>query len=118
MNKCETKNPYNGTVKAGLQRIRQELKAAGYTMGRTEGRYHPFANTQKHYPGLEAHRVGCSRWISVYFFAHPGVFESDEARVERKRVEAEARQLLRDKGLPLDDRGWMECRFYNSTDLR
>jgi hypothetical protein len=103
---------YEGSVRSALARIRRELKRAGYEMGRTEGRYHPFASTQKVYPGMTAHRVGVSRWIAVDYSRPYDVYESAEAKAERHRFEKEAFEFLRSKGLPLDERGWLECLYY------
>jgi len=102
---------FQGTVKSALQRIRKELKAAGYDLGRTEGRYHPFGPEQKIIPGMTAHRIGCSRSIAIDY--HSRIWtESDADKVERHRIEHEAWDMLRSKGLPIDQRGWMECLYY------
>lgn len=104
---------FPGTVKSGLARIRKELKKLGYTLGKVEGRYHPYGEPQRVTPGINAHRVGCSRSIAVSYTMSHSVHESDAQREERKAITHKAWAQLRAAGLPLDDKGWMDCEFYN-----
>ena len=115
MKKSETNSPgiFPGTVKSGLARIRRELKKLNYPLGKVEGRYHPFGPRQRITPGLEAHRVGCSRSIAISFTRDHEIHESDAQREERKAITRSAWATLRAAGLPIDDKGWMDCRFYN-----
>ena len=120
MKKSETNAPgfFPGTVKSGLARIRRELKNLnqkyGYPLGKVEGRYHPYGPRQRITPGLQAHRVGCSRSISISYTVDHEIHETDAQREQRKSITRSAWVTLRARGLPVDDKGWMDCRFYNN----
>ena len=102
---------FPGTVKSGLARIRRELKKLDVPLGKIEGAYHPYGPEQRITPGVQAHRVGCSRTISVEYTS--ARYETDAARAERKALIRKVWAALRAAGLPLDDKGWMDCEFYN-----
>lgn len=96
---------YDGAVRSALARVRRELKAAGISLGRVEGRYHAFGPAQKIVPGWNVARVGMSSTVALHFLS----------RTHKKADEApplvEVVALLRTKGLPFDERGWMTCRY-------
>ena len=102
---------YRGHLKSALARVRRELKKLDLPLGKVEGRYSPYGNEQKITAGLKAHQVGCSRTISVYFL-HMHWHETDQQRDARKQVLRSAIEALRAVGLPFDDKGYMDCEFY------
>jgi len=97
-------NVYPGTWKSGIARCKKVLLAAGFVWSTTTGRYTPFNNQQKTTRGVRVTRVGCSKTVAV----HARGYEF-RPRDDARWVEALAIATLREAGLPMDDRGWMEC---------
>lgn len=95
---------YRGQVQSALKRARKILRSAGVPMSRKIGRYTPFCNTQTLTIGASVHQVGCSESIALHY--HNGQYGD---LGERRRLEHEARDILRAGGLPFDDRGWLLC---------
>lgn len=103
----ETTNIYPGQVSSALKRVRKILRDAGYSLGKVTGPYSPFGNTQTSHEGPNASRVGCSRWISLHW-----THSSPYCRKKRSQWMPEILALLREAGLPFDDKGWLECKYY------
>jgi hypothetical protein len=102
---------YPGTVKSALQAVRRTLKKAGLPLGKTVGTYQPFGRGQTTIEGFAITRVGVSSTVALHYKeADPGTYDSEKNRRTRQK-EADARDLLRSKGFPFDDRGWMECEY-------
>ncbi|HZN48396.1 MAG TPA: hypothetical protein VFB71_12285 [Ramlibacter sp.] len=102
MSNPTTTPTYPGTVRSALTRTRRELKAAGFSLGKIVGRY----PNQHVVSGWNAKQVGCSNTIRViYWNDSPGDVHDTPATVV---------PMLRARGLPFDDSGWMKC---TGTDL-
>ena len=99
-----TAHSYQGEYRSAIAKAKRILLAAGFTLSKTTGRYHPFARTQKTTHGVKVTRIGCSETISMYM--HMGEhYDRDVMRSET----ALALKALRDGGMPFDDRGWLAC---------
>lgn len=100
-----TNHHYDGEYTSALARCRRVLKKAGLPLYKCEGRYEPFGAEQKRTPGVWVGRVGVSSSIAIH--AWLGRYPAEGAVRE---LEARALTVLREAGLPFDDRGWLECR--------
>lgn len=107
------KRPTLSTPRYVASRMRGILRAAGFPMHRKEGRYRPFGNQQKVFPGMLVSRVGVSKTVAV---SYSGDWHATGSQREaNKATEARAFELLRSEGYPLDDRGWIQCEGYDNA---
>lgn len=97
---------YSGTHRSAIARAKRILTGAGMRWSRTTGRYSPFGGTQKTTHGVRVTRIGCSACIALHVYDGGDVLWGREARRE---IHARALEILREGGLPFDDRGWLEC---------
>jgi hypothetical protein len=105
---------YRGSYKSALVRCRRALKAAGLQLSKKHGRYQPFCNTQTYTSGVNVCRVGVSSTIAVTVILtdSKGTPRHDsQEREERREMERRAIEVLRADGMPVDDRGWIECQW-------
>lgn len=95
---------YPGYVASALKAVRRTLKQVGWPQGKVLGRYATFGPKQEIREGIGVHRLGASSTVALTWYERHYVPGVAKARV------AEAVALLRDKGFPFDDRGWMKCK--------
>lgn len=108
MNDTTTTPKYAGTWKSAIARAKKVLVAAGFPWSVTAGRYTPFFNRQTTTKGVRVTRVGCSDTVSMSVWGY--VHSTSEADREIVRwMQALAIQAMREAGLPVDDRGWIDC---------
>jgi hypothetical protein len=93
--------------KSAIAKAKKILVAAGIPWSKSTGRYSPFSQTKITTHGVKVHRIGCSDSIALHVYN--GERTSEAARNERRELEAKAIQILRDAGMPFDDRGWLHC---------
>ena len=99
------------------RRIRKILADAGLPMSKSTGCYSAFGGgTKRRTPGYSISKVGCSRHVALDFnVGHGGEFGHHQRLRPGERGErlAVAIATLRDRGYPVDDRGWIECEGYD-----
>lgn len=95
---------YPGEYRSAIARARRILLKAGFSWSQTKGRYSPYGGTQYTTKGLRVTRVGCSDAVALHVWG-----DNYAKREERRELLAGALQVLREAGMPFDDRGWLEC---------
>ena len=91
---------YPYSTNAALAAIRRVLKAGGYEIGKITGRY----PNNVVIAGWNACRAGCSS--SVFLIRHGFGKTCDQHPEFPELVER-----IRARGIPLDNRGWVKCRY-------
>ena len=94
---------YRGDVAAALRAVRRTLKTAGWPMGKSLGRYAPYGKPKETIEGIAVRRIGVSGTVALTWMEKSWTPGLAKAKV------AEAVAVLRAKGFPFDERGWMVC---------
>jgi hypothetical protein len=97
---------YPGTTRSAINRIRRVLTRAGYPLG-TYGRYQVFAPAIGAKEGWKASRLGCSATVTLSYCSAGNKSGRDVEKATLPQVIA----TLRAVGLPVDDKGWMACKY-------
>jgi hypothetical protein len=95
-------------VRSALRRVRSVLKKHGFTLGKVLGRYAPFGTAQQIIEGWNVSRVGCGKNVSLHHTGKGHVNPRNPGNTL-----ADVVRIMRESGLPYDDRGLMACRYGN-----
>ena len=92
-------------VASALAKIRKAFKEAGWPMGKVLGRYYAFGPSQTVIRGISVSRVGCSETIALHW-------KTPDHNESHKEHERKAIEFLRALGFPVQDNGFIDCRYY------